>query len=363
MRCTLWLLLGIASFVHAAEELPWTRLDIPGVEISGTGKIHAGLWFEGDFGWWNTGGQLWVTHDAGRSWTLSPSLPQNHTFYDSYFVDTLRGWIASAGETTELLHTRDGGITWQPLAMKLTQTSNQPVDPARLFLTRIYFKDAQNGLGIFAISKFPYETESILARTEDGGWHWTEIHRSGPFPEITGFGDQIWMSKSYTPDFGETFQTISTPNDELLPVFVTPLYGWIVSYRHVGEGASAPIRWDVLKTTDGGQMWSDPIFSGMVSSGLFGGIEDLLLLSEDIGMFLGSSSSKAGIPSLLYLTENGGTLWLSYEVPTQSDYQLSYQPEHHEIWLVPSVFAEETTLFYTPIPSPKTGVALVSDLS
>lgn len=349
-----WLLFFIVPLLYAAEELTWTPVNIPGLEISGSGENHLGLWFQGDFGWLNSGKQLWITRDAGRNWTLSLTAPEGRTFYDIYFINASEGWAVANLFPSFLFHTKDEGRTWKQVEYKLKQTSKKPEHSADNSLIRIYFKDALNGIGIFLIDRFPIRTKSIVARTEDGGWHWTEIARSGPFPQLIGFGDWVLVGKSHTPDFGESFQKISTPS-ELKPFFVTPSYGWAVDYYFVGNTIPSPLRRDVLKTTNGGHTWSEPIFSRTTEPEFAGGIRDLCLFSENVGAILWSGSSKLDMPPLLYLTYNGGIEWFSYEIPVQfkplqSDYILSCNRHRHEIWLVPSFVSQGiTTLFFASV--------------
>ncbi len=340
-----WLLLSLVPLVYAIEDLPWTPVEIPGLEIVGDATQHLGLWFQGDFGWLNAGKGLWITHDAGRSWTLSLTAPEPRTFYDSCFINDQEGWVVLDSFPTLLFRTRDGGTTWQPMEVKLIRTSPKPTGD--VYLTYIYFKDSMHGLGTFPVDGFPYPLAYLLARTDDGGEHWTEIRSGGG--KIIGFGDEVRIGgASYSPDFGETFQRFSTPS-ELEPFFVTPLYGWAVDYYYVSEVFPMSVRWDVLKTADGGNTWS-VIFS-KIDGGIWGGC----LMSEEVGGFLWYPS-EAGDPPLFYMTYDGGLSWFAYNVPFRHgqgvprySYEVSCNRERKEVWLAPSFVGEQMTLFYASV--------------
>ena len=103
-----WLLVMLAPWILSAEELPWTPVPMPGFKMLESWGINLDLQFQGDFGWLNTGKQLWITHDAGRSWTLSLTPPESRLFYDSYFISALEGWAVANVFPNSLFYTKDG---------------------------------------------------------------------------------------------------------------------------------------------------------------------------------------------------------------------------------------------------------------
>jgi len=345
------LLLSIASLVYAAEELVWTAVDIPGLEFTGDAILNYGLWFHGDFGWLNAGRQLWTTHDAGRSWTLSLTAPDKHQFYDSYFVNSLEGWVVVWPRS--LFHTEDGGISWEEAEVQLTEASGEHIGAG---LTRVYFRDSLNGLGAFAIAGgfYPAWLGGIIARTEDGGKHWTKLTDGPLFPRLTGFGNAVWIdgpleSGYYSSDFGNTIRPIPILGDDQA-VFASPLYGWTVDADYVGEEFGPCRRWDVLKTTNRGNEWAARVFSRTTC--VQSSIRDICLMSEEMGAILWYSRSEEEELSLLYVTYNGGISWLSYHVPVEPDYyKISCNRQRRELWMFPFPYSlgEGGTLFYTSI--------------
>ena len=187
-RLILLLLVSFHTTAYAADSLPWQAVELPGLQVLGDLSQNLGIWFDGDFGRMNTGTQLWITDDAGRNWRPSLVRPITYPIYDSYFIDSQHGWVVGSPRDAiplPLFETQDGGLTWSPVILnELTQTSDAPEDLEQLILTRVYFKDAQNGLGTFLIDRFPYPIGSILARTTDGGRHWTEVGRNSPYPRL-----------------------------------------------------------------------------------------------------------------------------------------------------------------------------------
>lgn len=64
------------------------------------------------------GDQFYVTHDAGQSWTIvAPDVVFGPSFMAMDFVNASTGWITTSDPTTfeiNLYKTSDGGVTWMP---------------------------------------------------------------------------------------------------------------------------------------------------------------------------------------------------------------------------------------------------------
>jgi hypothetical protein len=63
-------------------------------------------------GWMVTEKGLWETDEAGRTWKKIPGLPKEVTHVN--FLDRKHGW--AIGNKMQALETKDGGLTWRPLA-------------------------------------------------------------------------------------------------------------------------------------------------------------------------------------------------------------------------------------------------------
>jgi photosystem II stability/assembly factor-like uncharacterized protein len=318
------------SSICMSDELIWTPADI---SAGAFGTLHAGIWFYNDFGWMNGGNNIWITYDAGRNWILSLKAPENRSFYDTYFINSIEGWTVAGIFPSFLFHTKDAGRTWESVELGIF-----PGSP-NTSLIRVYFKDSLNGIGIFQIYGFPIWGGHIVGRTNDGGKTWISIVESGgAFPQLFGFGNGFWAGAFYSSDFGNTLLKLSMPGE---PVFLSSRYGWTVGYPPNSYNT-------ILRTTDGGKTWSEPILIKKDNSGFLSGY---CLISENIGAALWSST-KEDEPSLLYLTHDGGIIWTTYQVPSKkTTYMLFCNQERKEIWLFPIIdhFTNDLTIYYASI--------------
>lgn len=137
-----------------------------------------------------------------QSWEWQNPLPQGNDINAIDFVDREHGWLGCDGGV--LLHTMDGGQTWE-----LQSTGNQ------FWMNDIDFIDTDHGWAVGAYG--------IMARTSDGGESWEF--------------DTLWGRY-----IGET------PNDLNAVTFINTDYGWICgnlgTILHTRDGG---ITWDVQK--------------------------------------------------------------------------------------------------------------------
>jgi len=338
------------SSICMSEELIWTSVNIPELEFIESGVQHLGVWFHGDFGWLNSGKQIWITNNAGRNWRLSLKPPENRLFYDSYFINSLEGWAVAGIFPSFLFHTKDGGISWESVGSQTFGNSS---------LTYIYFKDSLNGLGTFVVDKAIGWDFDVIGRTENGGKDWgflLNVKGKGSFGKLMGINDKIWVEYSsnnealYTEDFGNSFQWLP-PNPSFPDIFsrhfLQSKYGWATYTTYLSNQQR---RSDIIVTIDGGFTWSQSILSLQgISTTNVNRYIDICLLKEGNGAVLWYSGNNY----FLYFTSNGGDSWSKYTVLVMSEYQLECNRENREFWLVPSPNggdAKEQTLFYTSIP-------------
>lgn len=116
--------------------------------------LWAAKFISEDNGWiLGSGPQLWVTTD-GETWRELGSLPTTEGKWTAFdFISSREGWVASEGGA--VIHTEDGGSTWQSAA-SLKQG-----------LTAIKFINELNG---FAIDR-----QGNLLRTTNKGRSWNKI--------------------------------------------------------------------------------------------------------------------------------------------------------------------------------------------
>ena len=129
-------------------------------------------------GWVLLGSQFYVTADAGAHWSdrTPPAVPG--ALVAGWFVDEKLGWLVSlaappgADPLYTLLHTTDGGATWQSTALALFA----PQDTAALAgAVTLRFTDAQTGtLVIQRATSSAFDLRAAFTTT-DGGRTWARL--------------------------------------------------------------------------------------------------------------------------------------------------------------------------------------------
>jgi len=236
-----------------------------------------GFFARGDKVWAGIDQGCMLSLDAGETWklgalgtgTTKASNPL-FSFGSVRFVDDLHGFALkppSDGPDFQLARTLDGGNTWQPL----DQVSR---------LGGIDFQDEKIGIG--------YQVGGGLARTTDGGMHWTStgspwsIVRHVKFdPSASAWwataNDGLWKSD----DHGQTWQLKLGTSVAGTISFADADNGWLLTK----EGS-------LYRTTDGGQRWHSCPAPPQTS--------DIGFPTDSIGYALGEDP---------YRTEDGGETW------------------------------------------------------
>jgi hypothetical protein len=143
-------------------------------------------------GWMVTDTGIWSTEEAGRSWVKAKNAPAN--LLRLWFLDRQHGF--AAGREKHVYETKDGGVTWTPLAVAATA----PGDPVYTTYGDIAFTGNKGIISGWNVPPRrggpdwmePKEAEqtrqvphvSILLQTKTGGETWNESHVS-LFGQIT----------------------------------------------------------------------------------------------------------------------------------------------------------------------------------
>ena len=106
-------------------------------------------------------GVVLLSDDGGRSHRQARQVPVDVALTSVSFIDARRGW--AAGHWGVILHTADGGETWQ------VQRSDAGQDRP---LFALHFFDEKHGVAV--------GLWSLVLRTEDGGAHWQPVELAPP---------------------------------------------------------------------------------------------------------------------------------------------------------------------------------------
>ena len=215
---------------------------------SGTTKHLFGICFvDKDYGWavgeFST---ILHTRDGGKTW--APQQPEADKIFNSvFFMDRQNGYIV--GETGTILRTIDGGATWVAIMPKAFERKDieDEFERPRPSLFCVTFKDKVNG---WAAGNF-----GAILHTADGGVTWEMLPNTNLLAIYTiqikdGKGWCVGDKGTYitSHDGGMTWnneeETIKSKLWFRDVLFTTPEKGWIV-------GASGT----VISTADGGKTW------------------------------------------------------------------------------------------------------------
>lgn len=206
---------------------------------------------------------LFRTVDAGRSWQeLSPG-PQISTITDITFQDATNAWITLTTktdvDTSEILHSRDGGQHWQSVPIALP--ANQGISPIKFFSWHE---------GVFLVNTTQAPAGPIgtaIYTTHDGGTTWRQ---SAVAPYYLAPDDFINLQDVWTHN--------TTPGEEKVcfvsqgggahwtKISMQGAFQTLVSYSFVSTTVGFALGGDigpdipaagVFKTTDGGHTWQE----------------------------------------------------------------------------------------------------------
>ena len=180
---------------------------------------------------------LW-SDNAGQEWQQA-QVPVTSDLVAVHFASASRGW--AVGHDGIVLHTADGGKTWQ------RQRDGRP-DAADVPLLDVWFRDEQNG---YAVGAF-----GTLLQTADGGATWKSVQEQAENPKkmhlyaVRAVGDSVWIA-------GE--QGLLLKLDRASGRFAAVALPYQGTLFGVTGTANAVVvhglRGNVLRSTDGGANW------------------------------------------------------------------------------------------------------------
>jgi len=226
-----------------------------------------------------------------------------------FFLNELNGW--AAGSYGVILHTTDGGQNW-----------NQQVSGTNNGLNCVFFTDENTG--------WVCGSQGTIFKTSDGGNNWLSQNSftiydlmSIDFTNdstgwVVGFGGTILK----TTNGGANWNQQISPFSEVISDvdFVDSLYGWAAT------SASGAIESDILKTTDGGNLW-ELVTVATFPPGLPMSVD---FIDRNIGWVV-------GYPEFIFQSTDGGNTWVEqqYSTPEVVLNSVSFADEHNG-WTVGS---------------------------
>jgi photosystem II stability/assembly factor-like uncharacterized protein len=242
-------------------------------------------------GWIRAGGNLLRTTNGGFEWELEYI---KHYFGPNsiHFIDNLNGWGVGSGEPPFIVHTNDGGITWEPLPIPEERN-----DGYHYNFRDVYFIDALTG--------YFCDDKGGIFKTLNGGYNWIRVYQHLPRRNIQSvfFNDSLngWAVGNYLPlfkttDGGDTWikdssiVTVNGENHQEIS-FVDSLNGWIMN------------TYDFYKTTNGGTTWEEIIIDSVNDGQQLGGLYHIELQVYD-NQYLWLSTSWG-----VYSSSDSGNTW------------------------------------------------------
>jgi photosystem II stability/assembly factor-like uncharacterized protein len=305
--CFLLLPTGL-SRTAKAQNPTWQHLP----ESPASSRRHDDVEFIDEMTGWvvNGRGEVHKTMDGGQTWQVqipaSAGLPYLRAIA---MANETKGWIGTfgAGSGGVLWETRDGGAQW-------TNISNRIKGVVAGAICGLWAVNDDVAYGVGAFFGGPW-----FIKTKNGGINWSGRQLSGNIKtlvdvyfqdENTGFivgGDDPGLNGNAvvlkSTDAGASWQEVYHGNSALE---TNGEWGWKISFptENVGyvsveyNNASSDTPAKILKTTDGGETWSEILIPGSTQSA---GLQGIGFLTPDVGWATGRGTTS--------MTLDGGLTW------------------------------------------------------
>ena len=259
-------------------------------------------------GWVANGfGKVYKTTNSGDGWV--EQVDEDVFFRSIGFANEERGWAGSLTPDSVLFETIDGGVSWTNVTDRITGPA-----PTGICGLSVVTEDVAYGVGRF-------DGPPIFIKTINGGATWTssdlsslglgtliDVHfLDADHGFITGGSKRDFTGSAVvaeTVDGGDTWLIKHTSS---LAVDVGGEWGWKITFPTETTGyVSVEYPFNnttgneakVLKTTNGGQTWTELSVTGGVDPA---GLQGLGFVSENVGWASGRGTAS--------ITVDGGHTW------------------------------------------------------
>jgi photosystem II stability/assembly factor-like uncharacterized protein len=258
---------------------------------------------------------------AQLTWSPITTIPTDvngQRFDDVFFLNANLGW-AVKGHYSALYKTTDGGATWTEQIASGTLGGFQ-------YFRNVEFLNANIG--------FIGTLSGTFYKSIDGGTTWNLVTNISTIPDAicgidcvgtsTVYGCGAYFSPAYiikSIDSGATWQYINMSayaNALVEVLFVDENIGFAS-----GSNASGPI---VLKTINGGTTWTT-LYNGTIAGEYVWKLQ--ILPNTNNNTIFGSVESVAPNPGRMIKSINGGTTWISKNVPDVDVQAIGFVTENH----------------------------------
>lgn len=220
--------------------------DLP-VTISAVNMLDAqvgwGQWDAPDYG---LSGFMLHTADGGQTWQeVTP--PSGYPIGSRFFaLDAMHAWAApalvgqgTAVEAGYIWRTSDGGQIWLPSASLLLQMQAEPALMENFLPQSLFFLDEQQGWAVISVGHYMNQDVLVIYNTQDGGQTWKDV------------ADKFSMGEGEGRDGGAGMPCRATGI-----AFLDNQHGYLA-----GDciAVSVDNGWSILVTSDGGHTWQEQV--------------------------------------------------------------------------------------------------------
>lgn len=226
--------------------------------------------------------------EIGPRGTLDPSA-EFPIITEIHMTSETSGWaFALSGDNVLVLHTSDGGGSWQDVTPPIESWSAYiPQDWNPRLGEGFFLDDRRAWISTLIVEVSGAQsafTAKVMLSTDDGGATW----RMRKLPEGKGAGYGSFVD------------------------FINPLHGWFVVYNYAGAGGAYT---GLYRTVDGGESWEAVLDALGTASGLSG---DLAFGDTRTGVMTFRRGTHVIRPYINW-TQDGGTTWKCQYVPEPED--------------------------------------------